>query len=49
MYLVPALGDVLLAASFTVRDDMDRLDRWMLELDHTPVPADRAEQGAGSP
>ncbi len=37
MYLIPALGGilalVLLAASFTVRDDMDRLRRWMIELE----------------
>ena len=37
MYLIPVLGGllalVLLAASFTVRRDMDNLHRWMLELD----------------
>ncbi len=42
IYLVPALGGllalVLLAASFTVRKDMDNLHRWMLELDGAPVP-----------
>jgi MFS family permease len=37
MYLIPMLGGllalVLTAASFTVRNDMDRLHRWMLELE----------------
>ena len=37
MYLIPALGAVLaavlLASSFTVRKDMDKLQRWMLELE----------------
>jgi MFS family permease len=37
MYLLPVLGSllaiVLLEASFTVRKDMDHLNRWMLELD----------------
>jgi MFS family permease len=41
MYLVPALGGVLalilLAAAFTVGRDMDRLNRWMIELHRAPV------------
>jgi MFS family permease len=41
MYLIPALGGllalVLFAAAFTVRNDMDNLNHWMLELDGTPV------------
>ncbi len=44
MYLVPVLGGllalVLIAASFTVRNDMDKLHRWMLELHHSPVSDD---------
>jgi MFS family permease len=40
MYLVPflvgLLGLVLFAASFTVRRDMEKLQRWMLELDRIP-------------
>jgi MFS family permease len=47
MYLIPVLGGllalVLLAASFTVRKDMDNLQRWMLELDRTPAPGDSSE------
>jgi MFS family permease len=48
MYLIPVLGGVLalvlFAASFTVRNDMDNLHRWMLELDRTPVPDDPVVQ-----
>jgi hypothetical protein len=44
MYLVPVLVGllalVLLAASFTVRRDMEKLHRWMLELDRTPGSGD---------
>jgi MFS family permease len=42
MYLIPVLGGllalVLFAASFTVRTDMDNLDRWMLEVDRRSRP-----------
>jgi MFS family permease len=48
MYLIPVLGGllalVLLAASFTVRKDMDSLHNWMLELDRTPASDDPAVQ-----
>jgi MFS family permease len=48
MYLIPvlcgALALVLFAASFTVRNDMDKLRRWMLELDSAPVYGDPVEQ-----
>lgn len=44
MYLIPVLGGllalVLLAASFTVRADMDRLHNWMRELERS-TEADR--------
>jgi MFS family permease len=43
MYLIPALGGllalVLFAASFTVRNDMDDLNHWMLALDCVDSPA----------
>ena len=43
MYLIPALGGllalVLFAASFTVRNDMDDLNHWMVELDLVDSPA----------
>jgi hypothetical protein len=42
MYLIPVLGGllalVLLAASYTVRKDMDKLQRWMRELELAPSP-----------
>ena len=47
MYLIPVLGVmlalVLLAASFTVRKDMDKLHRWMRELDRAPAPDDESQ------
>ncbi len=56
MYLVPALGCVLalvlFAASFTVRKDMEKLDRWMREVGRTPLPDDSRGQpihGAAAP
>jgi MFS family permease len=48
MYLIPVLGGVLafvlFAASFTVRNDMDNLHRWMLRLDRNLMPDDSVEQ-----
>ena len=48
MYLIPVLGGllalVLFAASFTVRNDMDKLHHWMLELDRAPVSDDPVVQ-----
>ncbi len=47
MYVIPLLGGllalVLFAASFTVRKDMDNLNRWMLDLDPTLDYADSLE------
>jgi MFS family permease len=44
MYLIPALGGVLalvlLAASFTVRKDMDKLQQWMLRLNRAQSSVD---------
>jgi MFS family permease len=51
MYLIPVLGGllalVLMAASLTVRNDMDNLHRWMLNLDLTPVPDDHVAHPMG--
>jgi MFS family permease len=48
MYLIPVLCGllalVLMAASFTVRNDMDKLHAWMRELDHTTVADDPVAQ-----
>jgi MFS family permease len=53
MYLIPVLGGllalVLFAASFTVRNDMDKLHHWMLQLDRTPMSDDSGGRGSRRP